>query len=48
MKVLYARNNMKYYARSAILITLILFLIALALEVTNVTADEDVKARRGI
>ena len=40
MKVVYQRSNYKFYAKSILLITLVIFLIALVLELLNLTLDE--------
>ena len=37
IKVLYARANLSFFARSIILITIALFLVALALQVVHTT-----------
>lgn len=39
MKVGYARSNYQYYARSTILVTLLLLLIAAALQVSELVMD---------
>ena len=40
LKLAYQRNKYKYYAKSVLLITLVIFVISLALEIVNLVMEE--------